>query len=114
MVYDALKQEHGVLGLAPPLGIRLHCLYGTQVETPVSATFARGTFDDPAPHVGISDGDGVVPHESLSLCRAWMGGNQTKVHVLEFPNVGHGELLRSSAGVQAVLQAVASFRLSGG
>lgn len=111
MVHDGLAQERGVLSSALPRGVGLHCFYGTQVETSASATFARGTFDDPAPRVGITDGDGVVPHESLSLCRSWLDANasQGTVRVLEFPNVGHGELLRVAQGVEAIVQAVLSY-----
>ncbi len=139
-VHDALQAHPHTLHVPLLRGVqRVHCLYGTNQETVLGARFARSTFDDPAPEHIVSNGDGVVPHESLALCREWIGArNDTKVSVpqcavvvvvhgvhapppppqvsvLEFPNQAHGALLAGAAVkpiVDVVLQAGSMLEVS--
>uniref|UniRef100_A0A7E4V9W5 Group XV phospholipase A2 n=1 Tax=Panagrellus redivivus TaxID=6233 RepID=A0A7E4V9W5_PANRE len=52
-------------------GIPVHCIYGTDVQTPETFTWAKGYFPDYQPTTVYGDGDGTVNIKSLRVCNEW-------------------------------------------
>lgn len=112
-VWDRLQKrgEMAAEVARPPPGITLFCFYGTQTETPIGASYHSGSFQD-EPELVLGDGDGRVPHESLSQCRHWGGEGVANVTVVEFPEFGHGGIMHEEAGLRWIARSIAG--LSGG
>lgn len=88
----------------PPPGVRIHCLFGTGVETPDS--FFYETFPDKEPKIFYGDGDGTVNVESALYCRKWVGKQKQEVILHELPGSEHIEMLydpRTISYVEKVL-----------
>lgn len=79
-----------VYEMAPP-GVRLHCLYGTGVDTPDS--FFYETFPDKEPKIFYGDGDGTVNLQSALQCRKWVGRQKQDVTLFELPRSEHIDML---------------------
>ncbi|XP_069509680.1 lysosomal phospholipase A and acyltransferase isoform X2 [Ambystoma mexicanum] len=78
--------EHLVSALIPP-GVRIHCLYGTGVETPDS--FYYDSFPDKEPKVSFSDGDGTVNLPSALQCQRWQTRQKQEVTLVNLPGNEH-------------------------
>lgn len=88
----------------PPPGVRIHCLYGTGMQTPDS--FFYDTFPDKEPKISYSDGDGTVNLQSALHCQKWVGKQTQEVFLYELPGSEHIEMLYNAltiAYVQKVL-----------
>lgn len=79
-----------VYEMAPP-GVRLHCLYGTGVDTPDS--FFYETFPDKEPKIVYGDGDGTVNLQSALQCQRWVGQQKQEVRLYELPRSEHIDML---------------------
>ncbi|XP_028595404.2 lysosomal phospholipase A and acyltransferase [Podarcis muralis] len=84
------ETESLVYNMIPP-GVRIHCLYGTGVETPES--FFYDTFPDKDPKIFYGDGDGTVNLRSALQCQKWVGQQKQNVTLYELPGSEHIEML---------------------
>ncbi|XP_041314566.1 phospholipase A2 group XV isoform X3 [Pyrgilauda ruficollis] len=91
--------EHLVYGMTPP-GVRIHCLYGTGVETPDS--FHYESFPDREPKIFYSDGDGTVNLQSALQCRKWVDRQKQEVVMLELSGNEHIEMLSNDTTISYV------------
>ncbi|XP_054856779.1 phospholipase A2 group XV isoform X3 [Eublepharis macularius] len=95
----------------PPPGVRIHCLYGTGIETPDS--FVYEIFPDKEPKIGYGDGDGTVNVESALHCRKWVGKQEQKPQgtvVLNAMHMGVAETFpfKGRGGVPGITQLLIS------
>uniref|UniRef100_A0A6J0UL08 Lysosomal phospholipase A and acyltransferase n=1 Tax=Pogona vitticeps TaxID=103695 RepID=A0A6J0UL08_9SAUR len=84
------ETEALVYEMTPP-GVRIHCLYGSGVETPDS--FFYDVFPDKEPKIFYSDGDGTVNLQSALQCQKWVGWQKQPVLLYELPRSEHIEML---------------------
>lgn len=91
--------EHLVYDMSPP-GVRIHCLYGTGVDTPDS--FHYENFPDKEPKIFYSDGDGTVNLQSALQCRKWMNKQKQEVVMLELSGNEHIEMLSNDTTISYV------------
>lgn len=85
--------------MTPP-GVRIHCLYGTGVETPDS--FHYESFPDKEPKILYSDGDGTVNLQSALQCRKWVDRQKQEVVVFELPGNEHIQMLSNDTTISYV------------
>ncbi|XP_038596694.1 phospholipase A2 group XV isoform X1 [Tachyglossus aculeatus] len=88
--YMRQDTEPLVYPMTPP-GVRLHCLYGTGVQTPDS--FFYESFPDRDPKIFYSNGDGTVNLQSSLYCHKWVGQQKQEVTLLELQGNEHIEML---------------------
>ncbi|XP_075181778.1 lysosomal phospholipase A and acyltransferase isoform X1 [Anomaloglossus baeobatrachus] len=84
------ETENLISSLAPP-GVVVHCLYGTEVDTPDS--FHYDSFPDKDPSIIYGPGDGTVNIESALQCRRWIGLQKQAVYLVELPGNEHIAML---------------------
>ncbi|KAM5138358.1 phosphatidylcholine-sterol acyltransferase [Mantella aurantiaca] len=84
------ETEEIISSLTPP-GVPVHCLYGTEVDTPDS--FQYDTFPDKDPNVIYGPGDGTVNIESALQCRKWVSRQKQTVSLVELPGNEHIAML---------------------
>ncbi|KAJ1373367.1 hypothetical protein KIN20_035744 [Parelaphostrongylus tenuis] len=103
--YKVASQLNGNLS-AP--GVKLHCLYGTGIETPKQFTWSKGYFPDYPPSVSYEDGDGTVNLRSAEVCRRWnTTNNQGKpVTVHEVVGAEHMAILQMPVAIEIVRKAI--------
>ena len=75
------------LSLRAP-GVKVFCIYGTNVSTPWGYEYSAFDGSDPTKTV-LGDGDGTVPLHSLELCSDWSEQQTQTVRVETFPGVEH-------------------------
>ncbi|XP_074058152.1 lysosomal phospholipase A and acyltransferase isoform X2 [Macrotis lagotis] len=85
-----------VYEMIPP-GVRLHCLYGTGVQTPDS--FYYDNFPDRDPKIFYGDGDGTVNVESSLHCLKWVKQQKQEVTLLELKGTEHIQMLSSDTAL---------------
>ncbi|XP_006269373.1 phospholipase A2 group XV [Alligator mississippiensis] len=88
-----------VYQMIPP-GVRIHCLYGTGVETPDS--FYYDMFPDKEPKIVYSDGDGTVNLQSAIQCQKWVGMQEEEVLLFELSGNEHIEMLSNVTTISYV------------
>ncbi|CAM4542635.1 unnamed protein product [Lepidochelys kempii] len=88
-----------VYQMIPP-GVRLHCLFGTGVETPDS--FYYEAFPDKEPKIYYSDGDGTVNLESALQCQKWVDMQKQEVILFELSGNEHIEMLSNATTISYV------------
>ncbi|XP_001374267.2 phospholipase A2 group XV isoform X1 [Monodelphis domestica] len=88
--------EHLVYQMTPP-GVRLHCLYGTGVQTPDS--FYYENFPDRDPKIFYGDGDGTVNLESSLYCQKWVNQQKQEVTLLELTGNEHIQMLSNETAL---------------
>ncbi|KAM3665322.1 phospholipase A2 group XV isoform X2 [Ammospiza nelsoni] len=88
-----------VYAMTPP-GVRIHCLYGTGVETPDS--FHYESFPDREPKIFYSDGDGTVNLQSALQCRKWVHRQEQEVVMLELAGNEHIQMLSNETTISYV------------
>ncbi|XP_030368397.1 group XV phospholipase A2 [Strigops habroptila] len=88
-----------VYQMTPP-GVRIHCLYGTGVETPDS--FHYESFPDKEPKIFYSDGDGTVNLQSALQCQKWVNMQKQKVVVFELSGNEHIQMLSNDTTISYV------------
>nr|XP_048726523.1 phospholipase A2 group XV isoform X2 [Caretta caretta] len=88
-----------VYQMIPP-GVRLHCLFGTGVETPDS--FYYEAFPDKEPKIYYSDGDGTVNLESALQCQKWVDMQKQEVMLFELSGNEHIEMLSNATTISYV------------
>uniref|UniRef100_A0A8C4W9S8 Phospholipase A2 group XV n=3 Tax=Gopherus TaxID=38771 RepID=A0A8C4W9S8_9SAUR len=88
-----------VYQMTPP-GVRLHCLFGTGVETPDS--FYYEAFPDKEPKIYYSDGDGTVNLESALQCKKWVDMQKQEVILSELSGNEHIEMLSNATTISYV------------
>ena len=92
---------------ASPL-VRVWCLYGVGVPTPVHYAFSSGNLSE-EPTVTMGDGDGQQPTESNGACARWRRGggggaeNGTDVIVQTFAGASHDSILSDERVLSWVL-----------
>ncbi|KAF7242692.1 Group XV phospholipase A2 [Varanus komodoensis] len=84
------ETEALVYEMAPP-GVRIHCLFGTGVDTPDS--FFYDAFPDKEPKTFYGDGDGTVNLQSALQCKKWVGQQEQEVLLYELPGSEHIDML---------------------
>ncbi|KJH51288.1 Lecithin:cholesterol acyltransferase [Dictyocaulus viviparus] len=103
--YKVAGQLNGNLD-AP--GVKLHCLYGTGIDTPEIFTWSRGYFPDYPPNILNGDGDGTVNRKSAEVCMRWNernnGGKPVTIH--EIPGAEHMEILHNPTAIEIVRKAI--------
>ena len=91
-------------------GVRVWCLYGTGVPTPVHYAFPEGfnrSSRHPArPEVTMGDGDGQQPTESNGACVRWRRPGEPRVEVQTFVGADHDSILSDERVHQFVLERV--------
>lgn len=85
------KETESLIYEMPPPGVRIHCLYGTKVET--ADSFFYESFPDKEPKIFFGDGDGTVNVESALHCQKWVGKQEQEVILHELPGSEHIEML---------------------
>lgn len=88
-----------VYQMIPP-GVRIHCLYGTGVETPDS--FHYESFPDKEPKIIYSDGDGTVNLQSALQCQKWVDMQKQEVVVFELSGNEHIQMLSNDTTISYV------------
>ncbi|KAM6123485.1 lysosomal phospholipase A and acyltransferase isoform 2-T2 [Phoenicopterus ruber ruber] len=88
-----------VYQMTPP-GVRIHCLYGTGVETPDS--FHYDSFPDKEPKILYSDGDGTVNLQSALQCQKWVDMQKQEVVVFELSGNEHIQMLSNDTTISYV------------
>ncbi|XP_075796437.1 lysosomal phospholipase A and acyltransferase isoform X1 [Pelodiscus sinensis] len=88
-----------VYQMTPP-GVRMHCLFGTGVETPDS--FYYEAFPDKEPKIYYSDGDGTVNLQSALQCQKWVNMQKQDVMLLELSGNEHIEMLSNATTISYV------------
>ncbi|XP_075366687.1 lysosomal phospholipase A and acyltransferase isoform X2 [Mycteria americana] len=88
-----------VYQMTPP-GVRLHCLYGTGVETPDS--FHYESFPDKEPKILYSDGDGTVNLQSALQCQKWVDMQKQEVVIFELSGNEHIQMLSNDTTISYV------------
>lgn len=87
----------------PPLDIRLYCLFGYGVRTPLSYLYHVKQFGPQAPPdpdvLQHGDGDGVVPFQSLTACSRYFGRSLP----LPLPGAHHQDILHSTRYINMVV-----------
>lgn len=91
--------EHLVYQMTPP-GVRIHCLYGTGVETPDS--FHYESFPDKEPKILYSDGDGTVNLQSALQCQKWVDMQKQEVVIFELSGNEHIQMLSNDTTISYV------------
>lgn len=75
-------------------GVRVHCLYGTGVDTVERLYYKPGTAIDGTPQLIPGDGDGTVNLRSLEGCKHWDGKQKQKVYPKPLSGINHMDILR--------------------
>ncbi|XP_008934559.1 PREDICTED: group XV phospholipase A2, partial [Merops nubicus] len=88
-----------VYQMTPP-GVRIHCLYGTGVETPDS--FHYESFPDKEPKILYSDGDGTVNLQSALQCQKWVDKQKQEVVLFELSGNEHIQMLSNDTTISYV------------
>ena len=85
--------EHVANLTSPPInpGVRVACLYGTALPTPVMYEFAEGQLGAPT-HIITASGDGQQDDTTNSICRSFRGTFDARA----FPGADHDSLLADS------------------
>lgn len=83
-----------------PPNVPVLCLYGSNVNTPVSYVYKSGSFPDGSPVEVMSNGDGTVPLNSLNGCKHWK--QDQPVIVKDFPSNEHNGILRNKTFIDFV------------
>ena len=89
---------------APP-GVRVHCLYGVGVRTPVHYAFPDGDLSA-EPIVTYGDGDGQQDVATNGGCTRWRRPGAPEVVVRTFDGVDHDSILSDAAVLAYVLREV--------
>lgn len=85
------KETESLISSLTPPGVTVHCLYGTEVDTPDS--FHYDSFPDKDPNIIYGPGDGTVNIESALKCRMWLGLQKQAVSLVELPGNEHIAML---------------------
>ncbi|XP_071973886.1 lysosomal phospholipase A and acyltransferase isoform X1 [Engystomops pustulosus] len=85
------KETESLISSLTPPGVTVHCLYGTEVDTPDS--FQYDSFPDKDPNIIYGPGDGTVNIESALQCRKWIGLQKQAVYLVELPGNEHIAML---------------------
>uniref|UniRef100_A0A8C4KH96 Phospholipase A2 group XV n=1 Tax=Dromaius novaehollandiae TaxID=8790 RepID=A0A8C4KH96_DRONO len=88
-----------VYQMTPP-GVRIHCLFGTGVETPDS--FHYESFPDKEPKILYSDGDGTVNLQSALQCQKWVDMQKQEVVIFELSGNEHIQMLSNDTTISYV------------
>ncbi|XP_075433051.1 lysosomal phospholipase A and acyltransferase isoform X2 [Ascaphus truei] len=96
------SETEGLLYPLSPPGVRVHCLYGTGVDTPDS--FFYDSFPDKDPSITYGPGDGTVNLESSLQCRKWIGRQRQEVSMVELPGNEHIGMLSNLTTISYVKQ----------
>ncbi|KHJ92813.1 Lecithin:cholesterol acyltransferase [Oesophagostomum dentatum] len=103
--YKVAAQLNG--NLDPP-GVKVHCIYGTGIDTPERFSWAKGYFPDYPPSVVFGDGDGTVNRRSAEVCLRWNESNNQgkRVTTHEIPGAEHMAIMQNPAAIELIRKAV--------
>ncbi|ETN70244.1 hypothetical protein NECAME_14897 [Necator americanus] len=103
--YKVAAQMNG--NLDPP-GVKVHCIYGTGLDTPEQFSWAKGYFPDYPPSIVFGDGDGTVNRRSAEVCLRWNESNNKgkQVTTHEIPGAEHMAIMHNPAAIELVRKAV--------
>jgi lysophospholipase-3 len=85
-------------------GVKVWCLYGTGVPTPIAYAFPDGNLST-TPLITWGDGDGQQPTESNAACLRWRRDG-TEVVAQAFVGVDHDQILNDSSVVRYVVDSI--------
>lgn len=94
------KETEGIISSLTPPGVPVHCLYGTEVDTPDS--FQYDTFPDKDPNIIYGPGDGTVNIESALQCRKWVSRQKQTVSLVELPGNEHIAMLSNMTTISYI------------
>ncbi len=92
-------------GLTPP-NVTLHCIYGGQVNTPLTFIYGPGQFPDTDPRVVYGDGDGTVNINSLKSCEQWKTKQTYPVYSRQVLHVEHVSMAKNQEVINMVDEVV--------
>ena len=78
-----------------PPNVPILCLHGSGINTPVTYTYANGTFPNGPPVRIFGDGDGTVTNVSLQGCTRWQDKQKQPIIIKEFNNSEHNGILQN-------------------
>ncbi|KAK0428978.1 hypothetical protein QR680_011118 [Steinernema hermaphroditum] len=89
------KTNYDRVGTLDAPGVKVHCIYGTKVNTPETFSWAPKDFPDSQPTTFFGDGDGTVNIRSLEACKRWNPENNSGKTVKAYPleNADHMGIL---------------------
>ncbi|KAM4721469.1 lysosomal phospholipase A and acyltransferase [Rhinophrynus dorsalis] len=96
-----------ISSLSPPR-VRIHCLYGTGVDTPDSYVYE--SFPDKDPSIIYGAGDGTVNLESAMQCWKWKVQQKQTVSLLELPGNEHIAMLSNLTTISYIKQVLLGCR----
>ena len=88
------EEIHDLTGHLPPPNVSMHCLYGTNVGTPLQFVYTSDEFPDKQPKIFYGDGDGTVNIQSLMACGRWKGKHSPSVTMKSFKGISHVQLIK--------------------
>ncbi|KAI1722437.1 lecithin:cholesterol acyltransferase domain-containing protein [Ditylenchus destructor] len=91
------------LMLDPP-GVQVHCMYGTEVQTPEQFVWSKGYFPDYQPNIIYGTGDGTVNKRSLETCTQWNSSNNAGklVETYEINGADHMAILKDKRTIDYI------------
>lgn len=107
--YDMFEEILGLTGDLPPPNVTLHCIYGSEVKTPLQYIYSKGEFPDKQPKTINGDGDGSVNIQSLMACERWKGKQSYNVTLQSFKGVEHVDTIRTPQIISYVDNVVYTF-----
>lgn len=90
-----------------PPNVNTFCFYGYNLPTNVMMTFGKGGFSK-QPTITYGDGDGTVPHGSLTYCEKWMNKMPNSLVVKGYEGQEHVDILNDKAMLTDMLSAILS------
>ena len=100
--YEMFEEIENLTGSLPAPNVTLHCLYGSNIKTPLQFIYGEGDFPDTQPSVINGDGDGTVNIRSLMACSRWQSMQTYKVTLQNFSGVEHVHTIKNPDAIKYV------------
>ena len=100
--YDMFEEISGLTSALPPPNVTMHCLYGTNVKTPLQFVYSNSEFPDEQPKTIFGDGDGTVNIKSLMACGRWKGEQSHSVTLKSYYGVEHVQMIKEPSVISYV------------
>jgi len=91
--YNMRKDTEKLIYNLDAPGVEVHCLHGTNVQTPASFTWTAKQWPDQQPVTHYGPGDGTVNLRSLHGCLRWTKKQKQKIYHQEFNGSDHMAIL---------------------